>query len=605
MATDYTPKAGEIRPPDLSLGTPPGKVKINPTPSFDLAAYSDDHVRKSIKRLPEGTYAYNRSTKAWDVNAEVQPVLQAYLKQPPKPADTRKSGERQQSGKIFVSASAPINEQAHIIKQAILANQDPKEPYLYQLSSGEMGYLVKFDGGVKTRVIDSDTLNIYAMDLIEYTRPEINHTVIRSFKNDGRLAAILPPLNKIAPAPVFGSDLQAYWKEGYAPTAKTYVSNSLAYDPSLMTSASEAAQYLLSYFDSFAIMHQSSRADLLAMMLTPYLTNYISGNIPGLLTKAPEHLMGKTQAAQVVAILGSGIDPPLRTMPKGAELGKQITTILKELAPVAIWDNIKGTGLDDARIESLLTTRLTADRTIYTQDDMKLANDTLWIFTQNGGVMSQDMVTRLIMVTLDVNVKGAPKEDETVISRALANRARIAHAVASIIESWAKAGKPNGSVTLKRYAEWSQVLSGILEHAGVSGFLESWSAERESVHTDSDDETEIRHAIYVLSEKIGKDKFTVSELDAKAEELTTFPTPPNTAPEYVAALAFKNWAKTPPGADRGRSVGTRLSQLVDKPRDNMVLRKKRVTKGWVYWWENTGKTLPEMAKAYYDLEAAL
>ncbi len=67
------------------------------------------------------------------------------------------------------------------------------------------------------------------------------------------------------------------------------------------------------------------------------------------------------------------------------------------------------------------------------------------------------------------------------------NRAQIVRAILILIQSWIAAGEPAWpGKPLGSYEEWCRVVGGVLEFAGITGFLENLEAHLSS----SDDETE-------------------------------------------------------------------------------------------------------------------
>ncbi len=52
-----------------------------------------------------------------------------------------------------------------------------------------------------------------------------------------------------------------------------------------------------------------------------------------------------------------------------------------------------------------------------------------------------------------------------------ANRARLVAACLTLCQAWIAAGRPRGQRSIGSYENWAGVIGGILETAGIDGFL--------------------------------------------------------------------------------------------------------------------------------------
>ena len=52
-----------------------------------------------------------------------------------------------------------------------------------------------------------------------------------------------------------------------------------------------------------------------------------------------------------------------------------------------------------------------------------------------------------------------------------ANRGRLVAACLTLGQAWIAAGRPRGRRSIGSYEAWAQVLGGVLEVAGIEGFL--------------------------------------------------------------------------------------------------------------------------------------
>src|SRR5262249_5802544 len=66
-------------------------------------------------------------------------------------------------------------------------------------------------------------------------------------------------------------------------------------------------------------------------------------------------------------------------------------------------------------------------------------------------------------------------------------RPRLVHAVLTLASAWIAAGRPAGSRTMASYEDWARVLGGVLEIAGVGGFLDNLDELYQQADVDGDE----------------------------------------------------------------------------------------------------------------------
>jgi len=99
----------------------------------------------------------------------------------------------------------------------------------------------------------------------------------------------------------------------------------------------------------------------------------------------------------------------------------------------------------------------------------------IWIATGNNPEFSNEMARRLVRIRLDARVdqpwrrEGFRHPDLMVWGRA--NRARLVAACLTLCRAWIAAGRPRGTRTIGSYESWAQTMGGVLEVAGIEGFL--------------------------------------------------------------------------------------------------------------------------------------
>ena len=99
----------------------------------------------------------------------------------------------------------------------------------------------------------------------------------------------------------------------------------------------------------------------------------------------------------------------------------------------------------------------------------------VWIATGNNPEFSNEMARRLVRIRLDAHLERPWQRAEfrhpDLNTWVRANRARLVAACLTLCQAWIAAGRPRGSKTIGSYENWAGVIGGILETAGIPGFL--------------------------------------------------------------------------------------------------------------------------------------
>lgn len=292
----------------------------------------------------------------------------------------------------------------------------------------------------------------------------------------------LPELLDVVDRPVMLPDGSFVDTPGYHPSAK------LAYSPSpLLTlppipenptehEIRQAVALIEEIAADFPISNNASLANFVAAVLTVVLRAAIVGNIPILIIDANMPGTGKTMIARILGIIG-GADR-FMTMPDShAEFRKQITTNLMGAPLVFILDEVAGS-LDNKDLRSVLTNDTWSDRILGVSKQVTIPIRCLWVATGNNMEIEEQLIRRSFwvrLVTDNPNPSERPQEGfkhPELLTYVRENRGRIIAAALILGRAWFAAKCPKGNVLpLGSFERWTEVISGILSHAGVGGFM--------------------------------------------------------------------------------------------------------------------------------------
>jgi len=256
-----------------------------------------------------------------------------------------------------------------------------------------------------------------------------------------------------------------------------------------------------------------SKANALGLLLTPIVRPAIRGHVPLGLIDAPQAGTGKSLYASVIGAIVSGEAPAIITAPKDRdEWRKKITSALMTGATVVTIDNLTGL-LYSGELAAVITTSVWADRLLGSNEIIKLPHHATWLATGNNIRLGGDLPRRCYWIRLDAQMS-RPWQREgfkhpDLIAWVLDNRGALLVAALTLARAWYASGCPAPQVKLLGgFSEWTRIIGGILEHAGVSGFLGNLNTLYES----ADDETPQWEAFLLAMAKRFTEPVTVAAI---------------------------------------------------------------------------------------------
>jgi hypothetical protein len=290
----------------------------------------------------------------------------------------------------------------------------------------------------------------------------------------GEVDAKLPQLERIVRAPFMAGGV-VVGTAGYHAASRTYLLGR-DHEPKRIDGVGEALEVLLEdWLGDFPFASGSDRTHALAGLLTPMLRAEIDGPVPLVMIEAPERRTGKTLLMELLTEVASGQTPnPAGWAHDDEERRKTWSMLVRRGEAVICVDNVTGR-MDDDPLCRILTSGALMERLLGTQDAIDVPARGVWIATGNNALMSQDLIGRSIRVRLDSQTDTPEARQDFRHSDIKAwTRARLdllRSAALELCEAWVRAGRPYSGPRLGKFEAWSRVVGGVLEVAGVRGFL--------------------------------------------------------------------------------------------------------------------------------------
>ncbi len=293
----------------------------------------------------------------------------------------------------------------------------------------------------------------------------------------------LPPLVGISTAPVVAPDGTICMEEGYQPSVRYFyhAKEKLEIGDIIPTPENvEKAKRLIldELYCDFPFADQASRANTIALMLTPFVRPLIQGATPLHTIDASTPGTGKTLLADIASMPFISSGPTIMTAGRDDdEWRKRITAKLMNAPSHILIDNVKNK-LTSGDLSAALTAHEWEDRILGQSATIRLPVKCTWIATGNNLELSDEIVRRSVWIRLEANVE-RPWErrgfkHENLRGWVQKHRGELVTALLTLVQRWLADGKPEeNDVILGGYEEWVKVIGGILKATGIDGFLEN------------------------------------------------------------------------------------------------------------------------------------
>jgi hypothetical protein len=288
----------------------------------------------------------------------------------------------------------------------------------------------------------------------------------------------------------------------------------------------------------------------MALAVQPFARDLIDGATPLYLVEKPAPGTGATLLLSEVVFIATG--RPLLTMTEGRdedEWRKRLTAKLRTGASHIVTDNLRRR-LDSAAFSAAITSTMWEDRILGGSETARIPVRCCWVGTGNNPAVSSEIARRTVRIRLDAKIdrpwlrSGFRHPD--LRRWVVANRGGLIWACLVLVQAWVRAGKPRGDVpTLGMFEAWADTMGGILDVAGVPGFL----ANAEEFYESSDAEgAALRALIIAWWEKHRDEAVSTSDL-------------------WLLNTATSDGIDTGEGSER--SQRTRFGRLVGRLKDRM------------------------------------
>lgn len=388
----------------------------------------------------------------------------------------------------------------------------------------------------------------------------------------------LPPLAGVVELPVLRPDGTWHAAHGYDPVTRLFhwhPGRPYPPVPAAPTRAEVTAAVTLvdEALADFPWDTTADRANAWGLLLTP-LVRPLVGQVPMALVDAPEPGTGKGLLVSVVATIALGRSAGLATLPTTEEeMDKVLTTMLMAGQTMVIFDNVEGT-IRSGKLAAALTADVWSGRILGRSELATVAQRATWIATGNNIDVGGDLARRCFRIRLDARQaqpwKRTGFRHPDLEAWVRSQRTELLHALATIVAAWWTAGRPQADAlpAMGSYSSWVRTIGGILEVAGVGGFL----ANLDAFHEDADaDAREWEGFLTAWHDAIGEEAKTTQQLVDRIRDMmvgnSLRTALPSSLAGYVDTANFAQRLGKQLRARAGRHYGADGIHISELPRD--------------------------------------
>jgi putative DNA primase/helicase len=390
---------------------------------------------------------------------------------------------------VIIANNRQLRELSDDAYSVLLAANNPPQVYQY---GGQLARVTAADGRAGVQLLDPTMLRYRLSRVADFMAVKMLKDGAQQpswvIPSDRLIADILaypewpdmPALSGVVTGPVVGPSGQVRVEAGYDPATGLYYHAGDALEigdiePTPERVAWAVGLILDDLLGDFPFKDAASRANAVALLLLPFARPSIEGCTPLHILNAPTPGTGKTLAARVATLPFNPDGPSVMTAGQDEdEWRKRITSLLSGGTSHLLIDNIKG-ALVSGSLAAALSTPLWTDRILGKSQTITLPNRAVWIATGNNIAVDTEMARRSVWIRLDSNAERPWTRNgfkhASLGEWALENRGDLVTAALVVIRQWFTAGCPPGRPTIGGFESWARVIGGILDAAGIVGFM--------------------------------------------------------------------------------------------------------------------------------------
>jgi hypothetical protein len=405
-------------------------------------------------------------------------------------------------------------------------------------------------GGLKRSLLSLDNFKVFVEDSIHFYKQsdqgrqiaEAPMGVVKHIYNMPRTRLPLPQLKGVAKHPILSVDGAFAVKPGYDKFTSIYLAThgmKLIPAPKAPTEdeLDEAWNWFFAAEGAFGdfpfkddgddekaaedpghLNGESTRAHALALLLLPLVRQVINAPAPAFVINKPMPGAGSGLFANVFNLVINNDVCPTHAPPKNTQSSEEfdkliLGKLLSDPDTPMFFDNVER--IESNSLASAITSGMWSGRTLGSSKVVTLPVRHVWLFSGNNIDPSDELARRMIPINIMPEVARPELRTDffhkDLVGWVKKHRPELLWALQVFVNNWVAKGMPDYSgATLGSFEDWSRVTGGILECAGVGGFLSNLASWRNLSTTSNQDDNDVMAGL-LAEVGMGKD-FRTGEL---------------------------------------------------------------------------------------------
>jgi hypothetical protein len=512
-----------------------------------------------------------------------------------KPADTKPKPRKKSadlpegdSDRVTIICNRDRLEVINDLTRALLDRWNARELFNHGgVISRLKGQVMKpVDRGAQRDLIQETAVTVDEIDgaqgiTYNFTWPDAN-SISAVMSRADRFA----PLERISHAPFVRPDGSICTTPGYDEPTRTILVPDAALEglevperPTEDEVASAVKLIMTEWLGDFPFDADADRANVLALVVTPAIRGLVP-KVPMAVVDGLQMGVGKNLLADMLMTVYTGdAARPMNWVDEHEELRKQITSAFRTGQEFFIFDEahtIRGAALAQA-----LTAETWQDRILGVSNMAEFPNRVTWVALGNNVQVQGDITRRVYRIALRPTYSNPQDRPASSFyhpgvsgldlgSWTRKHRRDLMTAILTVVRAWFAAGQPapRKGVSFGSFEAWERIVGGIVETAGLPGFLANLKVWRSE--SDFDTQYWIGHLGW-LWDQFGNRPFKTAEVKAKAlADPAAFMAPPK--------------LDDPTEKTYGKALGEAYSRLRGRRYDGYYLDRLGNVHGHVSQW---------------------
>lgn len=225
----------------------------------------------------------------------------------------------------------------------------------------------------------------------------------------------------------------------------------------------------------FPFANVASKANAIAFLITCAAFDSFEGLAPIFVVDANQMGTGKTFLVEVVHTVASGRTATATPPDRDEEFRKRITSDLIAGRTLLAIENLSG-ALKSPVLAQLATSPSWSDRVLGVSRTVDLDNRLVISATGNNVELAGDLARRCVFITLEAREHQAWQHqyrNPKLLGWVHNHRSELLGAILTLVRAWHAEGRPqpSDSPMLGSYQSWASTMAGVLDQAGIKGFL--------------------------------------------------------------------------------------------------------------------------------------